>query len=223
MSPERSVSGSSPAAGLKRQTIYCFLVGLRIDHVAAGLGRDDPLAEEQLQVALLHAVDLLQRGFQAFAEDILPRFARDQLDAVAAQREDLRGGGARGVLQRGRRHVGLVRLQARELVFGGGVRQQAGRCRSRSRGFEVGVAVEQGDLRPGDAPRRLVGERSAHPEEFLRITRIGTAQRHVVPDGDINGEDRAGLGDGEAAGGFVRALKGDVWVLGRDAAREQHG
>ena len=25
------------------------------------------------------------------------------------------------------------------------------------------------------------------------------------------------------AGGFVRALKGDVWVLGRDAARKQQG
>ena len=51
-----------------------FLVGLRADHVAAGLGRDDPLAEEQLQIALLQTVDLLQRGLQALAEDVLARF-----------------------------------------------------------------------------------------------------------------------------------------------------
>ena len=90
------------------------------------------------------------------------------------------------------------------------MRQHAGRGRSRSRGIEVGVAVEQGDLRPGDAPHGLVGERSAHPEVFLRITRIGSAQGDVVFDGDVDGKDRARLGDGKAAGGFVRALKGDV-------------
>lgn len=133
------------------------------------------------------------------------------------------GGGARGVLQRGRRHVGLVRRKRANLFSEAVCDSTRVAGRSRSHGIEVGVAVEQGDLRPGDAPHGLVGERSAHPEVFLRITRIGSAQGDVVFDGDVDGEDRARLGDGKAAGGFVRALKGDVWVLGRDARPKAAG
>ena len=103
------------------------------------------------------------------------------------------------------------------------MRQHAGRGRSRSRGIEVGVAVEQGDLRPGDAPHGLVGERSADAEEFLRITGVRTAEGHVLLDGDVHGQHRARLGDDDAVGGFVRALQGDVWILRRRAAAYGEG
>ena len=42
-------------------------------------------------------------------------------------------------------------------------------------------------------------------------------------DGDVDGKDRARLGDGKAAGGFVRALQGDVWILRRCAAAYGEG
>ena len=92
-----------------------------------------------------------------------------------------------------------------------------------SPGIEVGIAVQQGDLRPGDAPRRLVGQRSTHAEVFLRIACIGSREGLVALDRDIHGENRAGLGDGDARSGFVRTLQGDVWILCRYAARKQQG
>ena len=142
---------------------------------------------------------------------------------MAAQREDPVGGGARGILQRRRRHVGLVGLQTRELLVGSGVVENARRSGRGSPGIEAGAEVQQGDLRPGDVPRRFVGQRSAHPEVFLRITRIGSREGLIALDRDIHGEDRARLGDDDARSGFIRALQGDVWVLCRNAAREQQG
>lgn len=75
MSPERSAVGQQSGGRTEAANDILFLVGLRIDHIAAGLGRNGTLAEKQFQIALLHAVDLGQSGFEAIAEDVLARFA----------------------------------------------------------------------------------------------------------------------------------------------------
>ena len=59
---------------------------MRIDHIAAGLGGDDTLAQEELKIALFEAFDLGQGGFQPLAEDIFARFARDDRAALHRQR-----------------------------------------------------------------------------------------------------------------------------------------
>lgn len=47
------------------------------------------LAQEEFEIELLLAGNLLEGGVEPLAEDILARLARDELEAVAAQRENV--------------------------------------------------------------------------------------------------------------------------------------
>ena len=125
---------------------------MRIDHIAAGLGGDDTLAQEELQIALFEAFDLGQGGFQPFAEDIFAGFARDELDTVPAKRKDRVGGFAGGVLQRQHRHVVLVGLEARKFVLGRGMGHHRARRLGRGGRIEARLGVEQGDRSPRNGP-----------------------------------------------------------------------
>jgi len=142
---------------------------------------------------------------------------------VLAERKDRIGSFAGGVFQRQHRHVVLVGLQAGEFIFGSGVGHNAARRLGRCGCIEACLGIEQSHGGSGNGPAGLVGERSANAEEFLRITGVRTAEGHVLLDGDVHGQHRAGLGDDDAVGGFVRALQGDVWILRRRAAAYGEG
>lgn len=180
-------------------------------------------AQEELQIALLLAVDLLEGGFQPLAEDILSGLARDKFEAVATQREDPLGGRPCRILQRGGRHLEFVGLQARKLLRRIGIALHAGCGSGRSRGIEARGAVKQRDARRGDAPGRLVGQRRPHAQELLRIAGVGSRQRPVTLDRHINGQDRPRLRNPHAIDRLGSPLKGNVWVLCHGAPRKQQG
>ena len=180
-------------------------------------------AEEELQIALLLAVDFLQSSIQPPAEDILTRLTGDEIQPVTTQRKDPLGGRTRRILKRKGRHVEFVGLQPGKLLLRSGVALYAGCSGGRSRSIQTSRRVEQGDPGAGDAPRRLVGQRGSHAEELLRITRIGACQRTVAFDGEIHRQNRPRLRDADSLDGFGGTLQGDVWILCRSAARKQQG
>lgn len=83
MSPERSLSGSSPAARAEAAEDILVLAGLGIDQITVRLDQDGLLAEEELEVALLESLDFRKSGIQPLTEDILAGIARDELQPVA--------------------------------------------------------------------------------------------------------------------------------------------
>ena len=76
------------------------------------------LAQEEFEVELLLAGNLLEGGVEPLAEDILARLARDELEAVAAQRENRRCGLLGSLLERPYGGGVLVGLQPREFTLG---------------------------------------------------------------------------------------------------------
>ena len=198
-----------------------FLVGLRINHIAARLGGHDALAEKEFQVALLQARDLVEGGLQPFAEDVLAGLARDELHAVAAQRKDGVGGIAGRLVEGRHRHRRLVGLDARETLLGNGIIRHF-----QLSGSGFGIEVEHGGLHERHrsrthAPGALVGQGGAYAQVFLRITGIGPCQRPFALDRHVDGQRGARIGDDDTAGPFIGAQRGDVGILRRSARGPQ--
>ena len=141
---------------------------------------------------------------------------------MTAQGENLLGGHARGILERIDRRRGLVGLQGRESLVRSRMGNDAGGI-GRGCGCPERVIAGQRDSRPRDAPCRLVGQRSAHTEVFLRIAGIRSAEDGAALDRKIDGQHRTGHADGDPRSAFGGAFEGDIGILGRggSAATQQ--
>ena len=146
--------------------------------------------------------------------------ARDEFEAVSAQREDRVGGIAGRIFQRRSEHVGLVGLDACELLVGRGMRDDPHGRRLRLPCAQVLCRVDQGDRGAFDGIGTLVSQRGAHPEVFLGVAGIGAADRRVAFDGQIDRQHRAGIRNRDAAGLLRGSGRSDIGIL-REARRSQ--
>ncbi len=181
-------------------------------------------AEEKFEVFLFEPRDFVERRPKSFAEDVLPRFARDELKPVAPQRKNGAGRTARRIFERLHPHRHLVGLDAGEIVVRHGM---GDRALLRNLGNLLRKQIfrrQQGHRRTAEGPCHLVGHRSTHTQIFLRKTRIGARKDPVALGHHVDRQRGAGVGDGRALRAFGSAEQRDIRILRRGTERaEQQG